>query len=73
MLKNNKNKGLNYTLNKCLSSAKSDYIARQDGDDISVSERLEVEVDFLNNHPEYAMVSANMSFFMVKVSGELVI
>lgn len=63
LLKNEKNMGLNYTLNKCLSKAKGLYIARQDGDDISVNNRLEVEVDFLNNNPEYGMVSSNMSYF----------
>ena len=63
LLKNDKNMGLNYTLNKCLSKANGSYIARQDGDDISTKDRFEIEVEFLNNHPEYAMVSANMSYF----------
>ena len=31
---NEKNMGLNYTLNKCLEKAKGEYIARMDGDDI---------------------------------------
>ena len=34
--KNEKNLGLNKTLNKCLSYAKGEYIARMDGDDISL-------------------------------------
>lgn len=63
VLINKKNKGLNATLNKCLKLAKGEYIARQDGDDISVSERFQLEVDFLNQHREYAFVSSNMSFF----------
>lgn len=63
LLKNDKNMGLNYTLNKCLAEAKGSYIARQDGDDVSTKNRLEIEVEFLNKHPEYAMVSSNMSFF----------
>src|SRR5699024_2253424 len=36
LLKNSKNEGLNYTLNKCLRYAKGQYIARMDGDDISL-------------------------------------
>ena len=34
LLKNKKNMGLNYTLNRCLSVAKGNYIARMDGDDL---------------------------------------
>ena len=33
LLKNKRNRGLNYTLNKCLEIAKGEYIARMDGDD----------------------------------------
>ena len=63
LLKNSENKGLNYTLNRCLSYAKGDYIARMDGDDISLPERIEREVDFLDHHPEYAIVSTPMIYF----------
>ena len=34
-LQNKENKGLAYTLNKCLENAKGEYIARMDDDDIS--------------------------------------
>ena len=34
LLKNPSNKGLNYTLNRCLEVAKGEYIARMDGDDV---------------------------------------
>ena len=40
ILKNESNKGLNYTLNRCLKKATGKYIARMDGDDISMPERL---------------------------------
>lgn len=60
LLKNEKNLGLNMTLNKCLEIATGEYIARQDGDDISLPERFEKEVAFLEEHPEYAIVSAAM-------------
>ena len=63
LLKNEKNMGLNITLNKCLKKAKGKYIARQDGDDISVETRLEKEYNFLENHKEFALVSAKMIFF----------
>lgn len=60
---NEKNKGLNYTLNKCLEKANGEYIARMDGDDISLPTRLEKEVLFLDSHTEYAIVSTNMIYF----------
>lgn len=63
LLRNNHNMGLNQTLNNCLAVAKGEYIARMDGDDISKPNRLEVEVNFLDNHPEYAIVSSPMEYF----------
>lgn len=63
VIKNEYNLGLNKTLNKCLKLAKGEYIARMDGDDISVYDRFEKEVEILDNHPEYAIVSSPMIFF----------
>lgn len=63
LLKNETNKGLNYTLNRCLSVAKGKYIARMDGDDISLPTRFEKEYNFLETHPEYAIVSSPMICF----------
>ena len=60
---NKKNMGLNYSLNKCLQYAEGEYIARMDGDDISLPERLEKEVAFLEEHSEYAIVSTPMKYF----------
>ena len=39
------------------------YVARMDGDDLSLPKRLEKEVDFLDKHPEFAIVSTPMIFF----------
>lgn len=63
LLSNNNNCGLNITLNNCLRNAKGDYIARMDGDDISSPTRLQEEVQFLDEHPEYAIVSMPMIYF----------
>lgn len=63
VIKNEENKGLNYTLNHCLKYVQGEYVARMDGDDLSLPERLEKEVDFLDGHPEYAIVSTPMIFF----------
>ena len=63
LLRNETNLGLNITLNKCLAAAKGEYIARMDGDDISLPTRFEKQVIFLDNHPEYAIVSTPMIHF----------
>lgn len=63
LIKNEKNMGLNYTLNHCLEYADTEYIARMDGDDLSLPTRFEKEINFLDAHPEYAVVSAPMIYF----------
>ena len=63
LLQNKKNMGLNYTLNYCLKKAKGEFIARMDGDDVCVNTRLEKEVQFLEQHPEFAVVSSPMIMF----------
>lgn len=63
LLKNPKNMGLNYTLNKCLEHASGEYIARMDGDDLCHPTRFEKQVAFLDNHLEFAIVSTAMTHF----------
>lgn len=63
LLQNEQNKGLNYTLNRCLEYAKGKYIARMDGDDLCSPERFFEELSFLEAHPDIAIVSADMEFF----------
>lgn len=63
LVKNDSNSGLNRTLNHCLKHADTEYCARMDGDDISMPERLEEEISFLDANPEYAIVSTDMEYF----------
>ena len=63
LLRNEKNMGLNYTLNRCLEYADTEYCARMDGDDISLPTRFEKEIEFLDKNPEYAVVSCPMIHF----------
>lgn len=63
LISNDENKGLNYTLNHCLEYADTEYCARMDGDDISLPTRFEKEIEFLDSHPEYAIVSCPMVYF----------
>lgn len=66
LLRNEKNKGLAFSLNQCFYIAKGKYIARMDADDISAENRLEKEVDFLNKHLEYAVVGCNILYINEK-------
>lgn len=63
LLRNERNMGLNYTLNRCLECADTEYVARMDGDDISLPDRFEKEINFLDEHPEFAVVSGPMIYF----------
>ena len=63
LIKNEENLGLNITLNNCLKMATGDYIARMDGDDDCLPDRFQKQVEFLNLHPEFDIVSSRMLFF----------
>ena len=63
LIRNDKNMGLNYTLNHCLEYADTEFVARMDGDDISLPTRFEEEVKFLDTHPDYAIVTTPMKYF----------
>lgn len=66
LIKNNRNMGLAYSLNNCLKIAKGEYIARMDADDISMLDRFEKQVKFLDNNPQYAIVGGNAELFNEK-------
>lgn len=53
---NEKNIGLTKSLNIGLRIARGEYIARMDADDVSISERLEKEIEFLNQKRNTGLV-----------------
>jgi len=63
LIRNSKNMGLSYSLNCCLKYARGEYIARQDGDDVSLSERFEKEATVLKENPHISIVSCRMLYF----------
>jgi len=63
LIENKENKGLNLSLNRCLELADTEFIARMDGDDISIPDRFEKELAVLDSKPEISIVSTAMNYF----------
>lgn len=57
LLKNNENKGLSYSLNYGISMAKSDLICRMDADDICNLNRLQLQYQYMVDHPDVDLLS----------------
>lgn len=62
-LKNEVNMGVAATLNRGLATAKGEYIARMDSDDISLPERFERQVTYLDANPCVAVLGTNSETF----------
>jgi len=55
-LHNQQNEGLPASLNRGLSVAKGEYIARQDADDVSMPDRFAHQVAYLDSHPKVGLL-----------------
>lgn len=62
VITNEKNIGLVESLNKGINHSTSEYIARMDSDDISHITRLEKQLEFLENHEEYAIIGSRANY-----------
>lgn len=62
VLDNIENRGLAYSLNRGIEKARGLYIARMDSDDMALSNRLEMENDYLDEHPDVIVVSGNCDY-----------
>ena len=60
---NSRNLGLAASLNLALEKSVGQYIARMDGDDIAMPDRLARQVNFLDTHPQYAILGAACMLF----------
>lgn len=63
VIQNEVNSKLPFSLNHCLQYASGEYIARMDGDDISMPQRLQKQVEYLEQHPECAVIGTSMIRF----------
>ena len=70
IINNEKNIGLTKSLNKGLKLATGKYIARQDADDISMTNRLIKQVNFLDRNLDVAIVGTN--YFRINDKGDIV-
>jgi len=55
---NEKNSGLAASMNNAISKAKGKYLARMDSDDIMLPDRLQKQVEYLEQHPEVDIVGS---------------
>lgn len=62
VIKNIKNEGLAFSLNKCLEIADGQYIARHDSDDICILNRFEKQIQFMESN-NFAIVGSNVEYF----------
>jgi glycosyltransferase involved in cell wall biosynthesis len=60
---NEKNIGTAGIANKLIDLSRGEYIVRMDADDIAPEYRIQVQVDFMNNHPEIGASSGWMQTF----------
>lgn len=63
ILSNETNLGLTKSLNRGLEVAQGEYIARMDSDDISTPDRFRLQVDYLDSHPDIAVVGGSLQEF----------
>ena len=59
-LKNEQNMGLVYTLNRGIDEARGQWIARMDGDDISLPDRFAEQMLYLSSHPEVDVLACRV-------------
>ncbi|MBE5798420.1 MAG: glycosyltransferase [Clostridiales bacterium] len=60
ILQNDGNRKLPYSLNHCLKYVKTDIVARMDGDDWSMPERFEKQIEYLRAHPDVDLVGTGI-------------
>lgn len=59
-LTNTRNLGLAASLNKAITAAQGEYLARMDADDVALPTRLEKQVSFFEKHPEVDVLGTAM-------------
>ena len=60
IFRNKKNSGVTCSLNRLLQEASAPLIARMDADDIAMPKRLELQFEFMQNHPATAVAGGDL-------------
>jgi len=63
LLKNSENQGLTKSLNRAIREAHGEWIARQDSDDVSLPNRLKLQLDYLKTHPDVILLGTRFLEF----------
>lgn len=70
ILHNETNLGVSPTFNRAIAQAKGKYIARMDADDVMESDRIRLQVDYLENHPDTVIVGGQCR--LINEKGEVI-
>ena len=62
ILTNERNMGLGYSLARGVEAATTPWIARMDADDIAVPNRLELQMDYVREHPDVDIFGGYVTF-----------
>jgi glycosyltransferase involved in cell wall biosynthesis len=60
-LENDGNRGVIFTLNRGIQSCKAPLLARMDADDIALPDRIEKQFEFMQTHPNAAVVASKVA------------
>lgn len=63
LIRNEKNLGLAGSLNKGIQLAETNYIIRMDTDDIAKLDRIEKQIKFAKENPQYSIIGGQVNFF----------
>ncbi|HEX3383627.1 MAG TPA: glycosyltransferase family A protein [Mucilaginibacter sp.] len=61
---NKEHEGIATALNTGLKLASADYIARFDADDICRPNRLQTQLDFFHDHPDYVLIGSDADYIL---------
>ncbi len=62
LIRNNGNQGLARSLNRALKLAQGEYIARMDADDVALTERLELQKQYLEQNQDIDLVGSKVIY-----------
>lgn len=62
LIENEENHGVAYSTNRAIQSAKGKYLALLDDDDIAIKDRLELQVNYLEEHSEISVLGGRAQY-----------